>query len=177
MRYLIIIILLISVSCQQKADANRITEVEEIKEEWHPGSKYNDTTRFNRCSPKGYFVPFRKLGMEKTSYEELCRRYGEPEDLDECLLVNGRADDSYYDEDGNPINFTCAMLYDYVNPAVADSLFRDKECAVRNVVWRAGVTPDDMYVMYLRLYFVRRGDDWFPIWGYKGIFSDVYSYF
>jgi len=173
MKYLIILVLLIFTSCQKKVE---VYNGAEIKEEWNPGINHEDTTGFNKCDPKGFYVPFRELGFENTTYEELCKRYGEPESSDKGLLINGQsADELDYKEDGKPREHTCAMLYDYVDPVIADSLFKDKECPIYNFVWRAGDSPDRMYLMYLRLYFAGEGENCRPIWGYKGLHSDVYS--
>lgn len=174
MRYWVIVVLLILASCQKKAEVDNSVDV---KEEWNPGAKYADTTAtYSRHSSGGFFVPFRELGLENTTYAELCKLYGEPESSERGILVNGRSINEMDYDYGQPREQTCAMLYDYINPVIADSLFKDKKCVIQNVVWRVGDSPDEMYVMYLRLYFVGEGDYCYPIWGYKGLETDVYEY-
>ena len=175
MRYWVIVVLLILASCQKKAEVDNSVDV---KEEWNPGTKYADTTAaFSRHSSDGSFVPFRELGLENTTYAELCKLYGEPESSKRGILVNGRSADIFDNIDylDQCEQETSATLYDYVNPIIADSLFKDRECVVQNVLWRAGATPDEMYAMYLRLYFVGEGDNCYPIWGYKGLHTYVYG--
>jgi len=164
MKYLIILVLLIFASCQKKAE---VYNGAEIKDEWNPGSKYGITTECNTYNP-GIFIPYRVLGLENALYDDLVERYGKPLTFYVDTLVNGRSINRYdYDDYNEPREETGVILYDYVHSAVADSLFKDRECIIYNVVWRTHENDDFEEDMYIRLFFAGENEERRSLWGYK----------
>ena len=163
MRYLTIALLLILVSCNNKMDVNNSTEV---KEEWNPGTKYSIITECNTYNP-GIYIPYRELKLENTTYDELMDRYGEPFFFSVDTLVNGRSTEPLHYDDGQPDEETCAILYDYIHPVIADSLFKDKKCIIYNATRRTHENADPEKDMAIRIFFASDGKTMKSIWGYK----------